>query len=113
MQATKFPSADELRAGLAGMVCDKMLRAWRNRSNVTRAKWEAAARRLLDDAKHAGALYAACSDYCNPPDWTFEPDKWPAVFSRALAGRLPGCVKYPPEKAPSRGEYDKRRKGTT
>jgi hypothetical protein len=102
-------SPAEMQAVLGGIRCDKMTRAWRNRSNVTRWKWEAAARDLLGDSKHAGALYVACGELCNPPDWTFDGATWPPEFWENLARRLPGFVNHPPEKALSRWQYEQRR----
>jgi hypothetical protein len=92
-----------------GFSCAKMLRAWRNRSNVTRWAWEAIAAKALNDRRYAAALYVACGEFCDP-SWDFEPHKWPPAYWESLANRLPHFILFPPEKALSRGEWEQRQK---
>jgi hypothetical protein len=107
-------TAAALQAALGGFCCEKMLRAWRNRSPVTQSYWAARAGVLLpaaslpDRGELAAALYVACGELCGPPG-TFAPAAWPMDEWQRLAALLPGIVKYRPEKLLSRGEYDARR----
>ncbi len=104
-----FDPAD-LKDVLGTMVCPRMLRAWRNRSNVTRAAWQRAAFKLTGDHDNGGALYTACAEFCNPPTWTFDGTApyLTRVYWQSLAARLPGFLASPPEKALSRYQWEQR-----
>ena len=97
--------ANTLREALAGFSCEKMARAWRNRSNCTRWNWEARAAKL-GDRKLAGILYAACGELC---DQRFDPADWPIAYWDSLAALVEGFRVYKPDKALSRREYEQRR----
>jgi hypothetical protein len=109
-------TAAALQAAMGDFRCEKMLRAWRNRSPVTQAAWLTRASALLtqtpaspnDRGELAAALYVACGELCGPPG-TFAPAAWPMDEWQRLAALLPGIVKYRPEKLLSRGEYCTRR----
>ena len=102
-----FDPAD-LQDVLGTMVCSRMLRAWRNRSNATRTDWARAAFKLTGDHDNGGALYAACGEFCDPPFWTFNGPQLSIIFWQSLAARLPGFLACPPEKALSRYHYEQR-----
>jgi len=103
-------TATELQAAFAGFTCDKMLRAWRNRSPVTHDKWHARAALLRENGSHlAAALYVACGELCNA-DGTFDAGEWPPAHWQYVAARLPDLLHNAPDKALSRGEYCERRK---
>jgi hypothetical protein len=104
-----------LEAALGTFHCRNMRRAWRNRSPVTHGDWSAPARKLLGEAadladvrKLAAALYAAASDFS--PGGLFAPAAWPPHTWKQLSGRLRTYRAELPEKALSRGQYEKRRK---
>lgn len=99
-------TANDLKIVLTGITCDKMLRAWRNRSNVTRWKWEAAAGVLFGIRRHGGSLYAACAELTDTP-WVFDGATF--RYWDALAAKLPAMIEFPTEQALSRGEYDRLR----
>jgi hypothetical protein len=102
-------TAADLQNAFAGFSCNRMQRAWRNRSNVTCWAWEDRAGRL-GDRRLAAVLYAACSEL--HPGQVFDPSYWPANYSAAfwatIAARLPALLKNPPERALSRGQYEQR-----
>ena len=100
--------AAALKTAFAGFTCDKMGRAWRNRSNVTRWAWEDRAANLGNRAL-ASVLYAACGELC---DQQLDPAGWTAAYWDTLAGLIEGFLAYKPDKALSRGEYEARRKET-
>jgi hypothetical protein len=102
--------AATLQAAFADFRCDRMQRAWRNRSNVTRWAWQDRAAKA-GDRTLAPLLYAACGELS--PFGLFEPESWPAAHWATVAGRLPALLDYPPDKALSRGEYEARQNQPT
>lgn len=108
-------TADALQAVLRDYSCQRMFRAWRNRSPVTHSQWYRLASSLLshtaasaqDCYDLAAALYCACGQVCDNGGM-FEgfdqlPDTWPIIAE--LTQRH---IKHRPEKALSRGEYEAR-----
>jgi len=108
-------NAAALEATLGDFRCDRMRRAWRNRSPVTNGDWSKPARNLLGkDAgleaigRLAAALYAAASEFS--PGGKFRgteltPHEW-----KRLSGRLRAYRAELPEKALSRGQYEAKRR---
>ncbi len=108
-------NAAALEAALGDLRCDRMRRAWRNRSPVTNGDWSKPARNLLrKDAgleaigRLAAALYAAASEFS--PGGKFRgteltPHEW-----KRLSGRLRAYRAELPEKALSRGQYEAKRR---
>jgi len=108
-------NAAALEAALGDFRCDRMRRAWRNRSPVTNGDWSKPARNLVGkDAgleavgRLAAALYAAASEFS--PGGKFRgteltPHEW-----RQLSGRLRAYRAELPEKALSRGQYEAKRR---
>ena len=101
-----------LEAALGDFRYEKMRRAWRTRSPVTHGKWTEPARKLLGTAADlaavghlAAALYAAASDYSHGGN--FAPAAWAPHTWKQLSGRLRTYRVELPEKALSRGEYDR------
>jgi len=102
-----------LEAALGNYRCDKMGRAWRTRSNVTRSKWTEPARVLLGEAASltevwtlAALLYAAASNYS--PSGNFRPAAFDLNTWKRLLGQLRTYCANPPDKALSRGQYDEK-----
>ena len=103
--------ADELQALFAGFVCDKMARAWRNRSLITQGWWLNIARTMLgagaeEDAvwKRAAALYTACGEY-TPANGVFQADILEPVAWKFIAYAAVGYTLHPPVKALSMYAY--------
>ena len=100
-----------LEAALGDFRCERMGRAWRNRSPVTGGDWAGRAHKLLGPAADlsavsqlARALYAAASDYSERG--TFAPAAWEPHTWKMLSGRLRTYRKALPDKALSRWEYE-------
>jgi hypothetical protein len=92
----------------AGFTCDKMVRAWRNRSPVTASGWHRLAIALTGDSANAGPLYAACGEFATADTFNaaaLTTDQW-----SQLAKCLAGFMVNPPEEALCRYHYEQRRK---
>jgi len=91
----------------AGFHCEKMSRAWRNRSPVTASGWHRLALALTGNSDHAGPLYAACGEFATAGSFdaaALTPEQW-----QKLAKCFGGYIDNPPEKALCRYHYEQRR----
>ena len=103
--------ATTLQAAFAGFTCERMTRAWRNRSNVTQGHWSEKARTLRgptatlgEVAELAAVLYVACSELCGTD--RLDPAAWRPVFWKVLARRVPRYLVSLPTEALQRGAYE-------
>ena len=88
-----------------GFHCEKMQRAWRNRSPVTASGWHRLALALTGNSDHAGPLYAACGEVSTAGTFiaaALTVDQW-----EQLAKCLAGFMVNPPDKALSRYGFEK------
>ncbi len=91
-----------------GFHCEKMQRAWRNRSPVTASGWHRLALALTGNSDHAGPLYAACSEVSTAGTFIaaeLTVDQW-----EQLAKCLASFILNPPDKALSRYGFENRRR---
>ena len=63
--------------------CDKMDRAWRNRSPITMSHWQKLSISCYGDENRASALYVACGHFCRK-DGVFSatsltPENWASI----------------------------------
>ena len=90
-----------------GFSCDKMARAWRNRSPVTSAPWWNFAHEM-GTIDYAGCIYAACGELS--VDSIFTADSLTSEQLEKLAKIIVAYIRKPPEKALSWGQYDQPRR---
>ncbi len=98
----------------AGFFCNKMARAWRNRSPVTSAPWWNFAHQVSGDSSNAGACYAACSHFAVDGIFTandLTPEQLEKL-ARIISSDLSNSPASLPEKALSRGQYEDRKRHT-
>jgi hypothetical protein len=108
---------------LGTIVCRKMRRAWRNRSNVTQGEWCGYARQILGEstdalgtdapkytAKFAACLYVACGWYaarCGSEVFdgtTIPPQGW-----NLIQAMTEDFIVSPPDRALTRGAWEDQR----
>jgi hypothetical protein len=87
-----------------GFSCDKMTRAWRNRSPVPSAPWWNFAHEVAGNTDYAGCLYAACGELA--VDRVFTADSLTSEQLEKLAKIIVAYIRKAPEKALSRGQFD-------
>ncbi len=90
-----------------GFHCEKMQRAWRNRSPVTASGWHRLALALTGNSDHAGPLYAACGEFSTAGTFIaaeLTVDQWEQL-AKCLAGYMV-CL---PDKALTRYGYEQYR----
>ncbi len=96
---------------VAGFTCDKMQRAWRNRSPVTSARWWNAAQELTGNSDHAGTIYAACGHFVGDTG-IFDAGLLTDEDLEKLSKIIAGYVRKPPEKALSVCQFEDRKRHT-
>jgi len=91
-----------------GFTCDKMARAWRNRSPVTSSPWWNFSHEVAGNTDYAGCFYAACGEFA--VDGIFTADSLTSEQLAKLAKIIVAYIRKPPEKALSRGQYETHRR---
>ena len=91
-----------------GFSCDKMTRAWRNRSPVTSAPWWNFSHVVAGNTDYAGCFYAACGELAK--DGVFTADSLTSEQLERLAKIIVAYIRKAPEKALSRGQFDQHRR---
>jgi len=87
-----------------GFRCDKMARAWRNRSPVGSSPWWNFSHEVAGNTGYAGCFYAACGELA--VDGVFTADSLTPEQLEKLAKIIVAYIRKPPEKALSRGQFD-------
>ncbi len=90
-----------------GFFCDKMQRAWRNRSPVTSSPWWNFAHEM-GNTDYAGCIYAACGELS--VDGVFTADSLTSEQLEKLAKIIVAYIRKAPDKALSRGQYEQRKR---
>jgi len=91
-----------------GFTCDKMARAWRNRSPVTSSPWWNFSHEVAGNTDYAGCFYAACGEFA--VDGIFTADSLTSEQLAKLAKIIVAYIRKPPEKALSRGQFDQHKR---
>jgi hypothetical protein len=106
-----------LQATLGGIKCPHMVRAWRNRSNVTQCNWARLCRDIFGELtlvelhRRAAFVYAACSWYTRRAGSdTFDGATVPAKGWELIATLAEDFGVAPPDEALGRGAWEAKQK---